>query len=160
MKKYPLIVGIIVVIVFVSLILLSLNRNNTNVSTYESDKMLNNSFNITQIAISGTKYYVYAAVSLPQQEEGYMNSSTIGNCDGKEKCIGMLFIFGNYSDECFWMENTLIPLRQTWLNNTGYPTYSYNGIPLSQKVVCANGRYVLETSPNFTVNGQVEINES
>ncbi|MCL4389388.1 DUF192 domain-containing protein [Candidatus Marsarchaeota archaeon] len=130
---------------------------NSNPVAISSTATLNARFNATAVRISNASYYVYLAVTPAQQLEGYMNSSSTGNCRNNYPCIGMLFEFQNESYLCFWMKNTIIPLRQTWLNENGYPVYSHVASPMSTTPVCNYGKYVIETPPNLSINGQLEI---
>lgn len=129
-----------------------------------SNSLLNARFKVANI----TEHYnnttfvksVYLALSVQQQAEGYMNVSTVGNCNNAGQCIGMLFVFQNQTNLCFWMENTAIPLRQTWLNQSGYPTYTYIGAPYSTQPICSYGQYVIETEPNVSIMGYITFNSS
>ncbi len=98
---------------------------------------LNTHFNTSAIEIAyranDIRGNAYLATSLQQQYQGYMNSTTIGNCSGEGNCIGMLFVFKNQSEECFWMKNTIIPLRQLWISQNGIITYAYNATPYSSR---------------------------
>lgn len=125
---------------------------------------LDSKFCVTEITMHSTyissNYFVYTAITPSQLQQGYMNVSNTGDCNNKGRCIGMLFEFPSESSECFWMENTQIPLKQTWINASGYPVYTYNGTPLSTQAVCHDGKYVLETNPNFSVYGYITLNSS
>ena len=130
-----------------------------------SNNLLNTMFQVSKITehyINNTTvtYSVYLAATQQQQQEGYMNVSTIGNCSNTGNCLGMVFVFKNYSYQCFWMKNTAISLRQTWLNRSGYPVYNYVGRPFSEQPICSYGEYVIETLPNYTVNGYMLLNSS
>ena len=116
----------------------------------QSNTPLDKTFPVGSIAIGSVKYYVYLAKTLPQQEQGYMNQTTIGDCNGNSPCLGMLFVFNNVSTECFWMKNTIMPLKQVWIAN-GTVDYVYSATPKSLATVCANGNLVLETATNFTI---------
>lgn len=128
-------------------------------------------FNIGEVSISdgnaSSVYYVYLAGNLSQWEEGYMNVSGIGDCNGHSPCLGMLFYGLNYtqysaysavSSECFWMVNTYFPLEQYWFFANGTVAQRFLGSPLSTYSKCwpsnihglPNG-IVLETSQNFTM---------
>jgi uncharacterized membrane protein (UPF0127 family) len=99
-------------------------------------------------------YSAYTATTLQQQEQGYMNQTSIGDCNGLPSCLGMLFIFKNQSEQCFWMANTQIPLEQSWISNQGIVTYVYNASPYSTKSICADGTMVLETAPGKIRTGE------
>ena len=105
--------------------------------------------NITDNGVS-TAYGAYLAANLTQQEQGYMNQTGIGDCNGIKPCIGMLFVFQNSSSQCFWMKNTEIPLKQVWINN-GAITRIYNATPYSTDVICGYGNWVLETGINQSI---------
>ena len=127
-----------------------------------SNSLLNSRFsvsNLTEHSVNGiSTYSVYIANTPSQQEEGYMNVSTTGNCDNRGTCLGMVFVFKNYTNQCFWMKNTAIALRQTWINQSGYPVYSYVGKPFSLQPICSYGKYVIETMPNASINGYITLN--
>ncbi len=112
------------------------------------DAVFNATAAVLSNASSSRTYGVYLATTLPQWEQGYMNQTSLGDCRGASPCLGMLFVFSNFSDQCFWMKNTIMPLRQAWLDPNGIVLYVYNATPQSQNVVCANGEMVLETSIN------------
>ncbi len=120
---------------------------------------LNEYFNTSAIRIvygeNTLQGNAYIAASPQQQYQGYMNSTSIGNCSGKGNCIGMLFVFQNQSEECFWMKNTIIPLRQLWIDQNGIVEYAYNASPYSTKTVCAQGEYVLETQLDIPIGAYV-----
>lgn len=108
-------------------------------------------FPIGRISIGNSSYNVYIAANAALQEQGYMNSSSIGSCGGLGNCAGMLFLFRNYSTECFWMKNTIMALKQSWIAN-GTVNYTYIGTPYSTAIICSPGNMVLETLPNFSIN--------
>ena len=108
-------------------------------------------FPIGRISIDNSSYNVYVAANQEMQQLGYMNATGIGNCDGLNSCAGMLFIFNNESRECFWMKNTLIALKQSWISYDKV-NYTYLGTPLSTGIVCSPGSMVLETLPDFPIN--------
>jgi uncharacterized membrane protein (UPF0127 family) len=104
-------------------------------------------------------FSVYLAETIPQQLQGYMNQSSIGDCGNRKDCIGMLFLFGNVSQQCFWMANTEIPLEQSWIAQNGIVTYAYEAQAYSTKNVCANGTMVLETLPGrIAIGDTVKLN--
>ncbi len=125
----------------------------------QSDALLNSGFNVTNVTISSgnsaVAYHAYLAITPQQQADGYMNVSTTGNCDGLGNCIGMVFVFPAYGSQCFWMKNTALHLKQTWLDAKGYPVSVYNATPYSQVPRCGYGQYVVETLRNFTINGNM-----
>ena len=98
-------------------------------------------------------YLVYLAETPSLQEQGYMNSTTLGNCNSSpSRCLGMVFPFNNYGQLCFWMENTRIPLKQVWFNLSDQATYIYNATPYSTQAICHDGLFVLETSTNQSIS--------
>lgn len=123
----------------------------------QSTVLLNARFGTTNATVTEGNiidhYHVYVAITPNQLSEGYMNVSSMGNCGGLGNCIGMVFIFPGYSSQCFWMKNTELKLKMTWLNSLGQPTATYNATPFSQMPVCHYAQYVLETPRNFTLNG-------
>ncbi|MFI5412555.1 MAG: DUF192 domain-containing protein [Candidatus Micrarchaeales archaeon] len=113
---------------------------------------LDQSFNVIKLNVSignsSSVYYAYIASTLQQQEQGYMNQTSIGDCGSRSPCLGMLFLFNNQSYLCFWMHNTEIPLNQLWIAANGTVTYEYVGQPYSNNTICYNAIEVLETLPN------------
>ncbi len=131
-----------------------------------SNQSLDSYYPVTKVTVqkgtSNYTYYMYLATSISQQERGYMNVTSFGDCRGNSPCLGMLFYFQNYTALCFWMENTYMPMKQIWANNTGSVTYVYNATPFSTNTICAYGRMVLETplSLNITPGDRVIANVS
>jgi hypothetical protein len=62
---------------------------------------------------------VYVAENSAEQAQGFMNATDFGSCNGfangDSKCVGMLFNFSSYEEQCFWMHDTKIPLQQDWV---------------------------------------------
>ena len=159
MQVYPMMHGKAPTIVMLILILLifsvtylyfshlgtATGRENNN-----STALLNREFSVGRLEIGNSSYNVYIANTLQLQDLGYMNASGIGNCDGLGRCAGILFVFGNDSMQCFWMKNTFIPLKQSWISD-GVVNYTYSGTPLSQNSICNIGNMVLETAPSFPI---------
>ncbi len=113
-------------------------------------------FSIGSIAIANRSWNVYIASTQAQQEEGYMHQYSIGNCNGKGNCLGMLFLMNGTQYVCMWMHDTPMPLYQYWIEN-GSIAYSYNGIPFSNRIVCHYGNAVLETQKLFQIGTSAEI---
>lgn len=115
--------------------------------------LANDSIGVISIAAPGSNsltYGVYLALTPLQQQIGLMNVSSIGNCDGLGNCIGMLFVFQNVSQQCFWMKNTEIPLKQDWITN-GTVTSQVNATAYSTVAYCHQGNMVLETATNSSI---------
>ena len=93
---------------------------------------------------------VYIANTPIEQATGLMYMNSMENCNGIGNCYGMLFVFPNSSDECFWMKNTEMPLKQFWIYNNTI-IYEIRGIPYSLKSFCHYGNYVLEASINSSL---------
>ncbi len=148
--KNTLLAAIIIIAVAVVLIYLL-----TQHSTQPAQGNLNQEFEVVKLIVESSSgastYYAYIATTIQQQELGYMNQSSIGNCGGKSPCLGMIFYFGNYSDECFWMKNTEIPLEQAWISENDTITYIYNATPYSTTPVCSDGLLVLEANPGAPI---------
>ncbi|MGC8572003.1 MAG: DUF192 domain-containing protein [Candidatus Micrarchaeia archaeon] len=106
----------------------------------------------TPTSNSINNYYVYIAATTPLQTQGYMNSSSLGNCDGKSPCLGMLFVFNKSQNICMWMKNTEIPLEQIWFNSNGEIVNETMATPYSTNLICNNGQYVLETNNALPAN--------
>ncbi len=124
---------------------------------------LDSTFNATTIFITHgnttTKYGAYLALTQSQQQQGYMNQSSLGDCKGINPCIGMLFVFNNSYNLCFWMKNTELPLTQAWVAQNGTITYVAQAQPYSTNSICAAGSMVLETSNNqaLSVGDKIKI---
>lgn len=133
----------------------------TSYATTINSENLNSEFNITRVSVSynntNTTYYAYLASTINQQLLGYMNQSSIGNCNGMSPCLGMLFLFNSSQNLCFWMKNTEIPLNQVWVAQNGSVVQEYIGTPYSTAVVCATGIAVIETSTNQSIPTSAKI---
>lgn len=92
----------------------------------------------------------YLALTPEDQELGLMYQKSMGNCEGLGNCYGMLFVFPNYSDRCFWMKNTVMPLKQFWITGNSI-TFEVNGTPYSTSVYCHYGNSVLEAYSNSSL---------
>ncbi len=106
---------------------------------------------LAEVSVGGRSYNVYLAITPEQQEKGLMNVTSIGDCDGSGNCLGMLFVNAG-NPECFWMKDTIIPLKQYWISGNEI-SHVWTGVPESTQVVCSGGNDVLETntSTNFTI---------
>lgn len=134
-----------------AVVLLSLYYFGASTWRSASNSPLDYSFNATHLVIThqgvNQTYGVYLAASAAQQQQGYMNQTTLGDCRGISPCIGMIFLFNRQQQLCFWMQNTRIPLLQAWINN-GTVVYIYQAQPYSRQAICYNATSVLETSPS------------
>ncbi len=122
--------------------------------------MLNKTLGRENITITSAnlsyRITVYIANTTTQQARGYMFADTLGeNCtiaaSSFKGCVpkGMLFVFKNQSNECFWMDNTRIPLEQIWIDANGSVAEVYNATPFSKANICYSGMYVLETNATY-----------
>ena len=102
---------------------------------------------IAEISADGATYNVYIAATPEQRAQGLMNVSEVGTCSGYGNCLGMLFVFGSDSNQCFWMKDTRIPLNQYWIEN-GTIISEAQGTPYSLTQMCHYGNWVLETPAN------------
>ena len=104
-------------------------------------------FNQSQVCTgcTGTSEDVWVASTLKQQNTGMMNRYSF------EGEYGMLFVYQSQQQLCFWMENTPIPMRQVWINQSGYVTAVYNATPYNTTPVCSYGTYVLEMPENENI---------
>jgi uncharacterized membrane protein (UPF0127 family) len=93
---------------------------------------------------------VYLALTPEEQDLGLMYQRSMGNCNGDGNCYGMLFVFPNYSDQCFWMKNTVMPLKQIWITGNSI-TSEVNASPYSTAAYCHYGNSVLEAYPNSSL---------
>jgi uncharacterized membrane protein (UPF0127 family) len=103
---------------------------------------------------------VYIASTDSQQAQGFMNETSFGTCNGLaegsngtgngsgSQCIGMIFVFSEQQDLCFWMHDTPLPLQQDWVGANGTVVYVYQAQPEDDSSVCHDAEFVLETSPS------------
>ena len=98
---------------------------------------------------------IYVANSEAQQEQGFMNVTGFGSCNGlavgDADCVGMLFNFSSPQNLCFWMHDTEIPLQQDWISANGTVVYEYQAKPETDLTICYFGMQVLETFPSATI---------
>jgi uncharacterized membrane protein (UPF0127 family) len=110
--------------------------------------------------------FVYVASSQEQLEQGFMNVTTFGNCNGfaneSSPCVGMIFAFSSTQQECFWMHDTILPLLQSWIATNGTVTAIYSASPETDATVCHPGQYVLESNASalISVDDRVQFNET
>ncbi len=158
-SKVPLIaIPIITLLVFlITYLYFSQPVRTAGMEKNNSTAFLNREFGVGTLNIGNFSYHVYIANTLRLQQLGYMNASGLGNCDGLGRCAGMLFVFSNESAQCFWMKNTFIPLKQSWISDSRV-NYTYSGTPLSQNSICNIGNMVLETAPAFPIEYGESVN--
>ncbi len=143
----------------------TLSTSTTTISAHTSflgANQLNSIFPVAPIKIwngtANTPAYVYLAENISLQSEGYMNATTIGNCDGWKPCIGMLFFpFNETPPVCFWMHDTIMPLKQVWFNLNGTISAMANATPETDTPICHNGVAVLETSINQSITSSYRL---
>ena len=63
-----------------------------------------NAINIEYSNGTSTRENVYIADTPIEQATGLMYMNSMGSCNGIGNCYGMLFVFPNSSEECFWMK--------------------------------------------------------
>ncbi|MGC9099521.1 MAG: DUF192 domain-containing protein [Candidatus Micrarchaeia archaeon] len=114
-------------------------------------------FPVGTVTIGNKSWNAYIALTPLQQGQGYMYQHSIGNCNGRGNCIGMLFPMNSTQNICMWMHNTPIPLHQYWIENNRI-VYAYNGLPFSNAVICHLGNAVLETNESIPLNSSVYFN--
>lgn len=123
---------------------------------------LDGNFPVAPISITHGNYsvngFVYLALNNTQQVRGYMNQTGLGDCDSQGPCIGMDFLFNNYSIRCFWMKDTSIPLKMTWINANGIADAEFNATPESTSIVCQYGESVLESAQNMSIPFGSKVN--
>lgn len=148
--KSSLLLQILVVLIVVALVALYLVYSSAPHYTLNNFKKTTISILSGNSTLNGS---VYLALNQSQLMQGYQYQNNLGNCSiGASKCIGILFVFPSEQNLCFWMINTEMPLQQVWIGSNFTVTYIYNGTPYSKNTVCFNGTYVLEISPNLTIN--------
>lgn len=82
---------------------------------------------LAEVSVGGRSYNVYLAITPEQQEKGLMNVTSIGDCNGSGNCLGMLFVNAG-NPECFWMKDTIIPLKQYWISGNEI-SHVWTGVP-------------------------------
>lgn len=141
-----LIVTLAVVLAIVALSLYLYNANALPLGAYYQKGTITIS-NGTQ-SVNQT---VWIAQTSTQLATGMMWRQNFGGA------YGMLFVFNSEQPLCFWMENTVIPLEQAWINGSGYVTTVYEAQPLNTTSVCAPGEYVLEVPANTPIEAGYRI---
>ncbi len=106
------------------------------------------------LSINNSSYVVFLAANKTAWTNGLMYVSL--NELRVSGSIGMLFVFPNDTQQCFWMANTEIPLQQLWINN-GTVNYAYNATPYSTLSICYTGKEVLEIATQLPNPPQVGI---
>lgn len=109
------------------------------------------SFNVESIRIGNISGNVYVASSTSEQTQGFQNVTSFGDCNGRENCIGMIFVWTSSQNLCFWMHDTKIPLEQTWIASNGTVIAVYEAQPLNDNSICHFASYVLETNPSVQI---------
>lgn len=105
-------------------------------------------FGYGKVNISNQTYRVLLATNQTQQLDGLMYA-TEADLQGLN-VSGMMFVFQRSADECFWMSNTQIPLRQAWIESNVI-VYVYSATPYSTASKCYNGDEVLEVPAGSNV---------
>ncbi len=99
--------------------------------------------------------WVYVATGQAELEQGFQNVTGFGDCNGfavqANSCYGMIFVFPTTQDLCFWMHNTIMPLRQSWISENGTVTAIYTASPETDTTVCHSAKYVLESAPSSPI---------
>lgn len=91
------------------------------------------------IEVNGKEYKVQIADTEETREQGLQNVSNLPEDEG------MLFVFDEPCEACFWMKDTLIPLDIIYIDEYGEVQKVFHGEPESEKMFEAqNIKYVLE----------------
>jgi uncharacterized membrane protein (UPF0127 family) len=166
-----IIVIVVILLASISIVYFISNSQNTELSGCTPNSILSSvnsstnllaGFSVTCLSIknsiNGSTILdgdVYVANTEAQQQQGFMNVTSFGNCNGAAvngvSCIGMLFNFSSSQELCFWMRDTEIPLEQDWITTNGTITTVYQAQAENNTSVCYYGNYVLETSPQEPV---------
>ena len=74
---------------------------------------------------------------------------------------GMLFVFERLSRPCFWMRNTLIPLKLAYLSAEGEILQTLSLIPHDEALRCAArpSRYGLELNPGWLEKSGAKVGD-
>lgn len=105
------------------------------------------------VSLGGRSYSVLLATNSAEWERGLMNYGF--SCVTPDDCInGMLFVFPDNGNWCFWMKDTPQPLYQIWIRN-GSITNVYKGRPENTTTICAYGNEVLELYSRLPVNASL-----
>ncbi len=151
MHAKPVLVIVALLVLFSIIVIYWLAILGPSAALNNGPSLLNSKFHVGEIMVGNSTYYAYIADTTSLQQEGYMNETGIGDCGQTgRQCLGMLFVFGNDSAQCFWMKNTYFALKQSWISN-GKVSYVYDAVPLSTNVICSNGSMVLETNASFDI---------
>lgn len=124
--------------IFVIILILSLNINN-----YERE-------DTQQVCLRNNCFQVEIADNSIERQQGLMFREQL------DKDKGMLFIFDEEGIYPFWMKNTLIPLDMIWINEDKEIVYIENNAQPCKEEVCtsynpnANARYVFEINSGLT----------
>jgi uncharacterized membrane protein (UPF0127 family) len=132
----------------------------TQTSTETTNQLSGFSVSCIRIVDSAGKIvfdgFVYVATSQFQLEQGFQNATSFGDCNGfatrANGCDGMIFVFPTTQELCFWMHNTIIPLRQVWISENGTVSVVYSANSETDATVCHPGKYVLEASSSAQIS--------
>lgn len=94
-------------------------------------------FSLAIIGLDGRDLLVAVADEFRLRSRGLMHVEDLGPLDG------MIFLWGDDTDETFWMRDTLIPLDIAWFRADGSFVSQLIMVP------CPNG----ETCPNYAATG-------
>ncbi len=167
-RVYVTVIGAVIIMVVISLALY-LSQSQKQSSSNSTSSL--SGFNVEKIQIDNAKNssklltgYVYVATTPSEQAWGFQFATSFGNCNGfattTNACIGMIFVFQGYTDQCFWMLNTILPLQQVWISANGTVTSIYQAHPENTNSVCQMGQYVLETNPSAPISVGDSVHQS
>ena len=102
---------------------------------------------LSSIRLNAGMHNIQAEVAMTPDQRGIglMNRPTMGANDG------MLFVFEQPAEQCFWMKNTLLPLSIAFLGDDGTVVNIDDMKPLTLDGHCSKKavRYVLEMNQGW-----------
>jgi uncharacterized membrane protein (UPF0127 family) len=156
-----LIVSIVSIVIIAIIAVISTTRlaNSHNANYYSQLNQLSSlNASIVYNSISYNTTF-YAAETVQQQEQGYMNVSQPSSTCFKD--CGMVFTFSGYMQTCFWMKNTEFPIKQLWLREISPGIYNItaivNATPYNTTPICNTGNDVLELPSNEIIDGLLNV---
>jgi len=100
-------------------------------------------------------YHLETATTAAEQEKG------LGGRAGMPASQGMLFIFANQADQCFWMKDMHFPLDIIWTDSAKRVTHIEHGLSPATypQQYCAAGQYVIELNAGTVAKNGVRTGQ-
>lgn len=105
------------------------------------------------LRLGGKTYTLEVARSEAAREKG------LGSRLVMDKDAGMLFLYQNEAQRCFWMKDMRFPLDIIWVAASKKVTHIEAGVsPLTYpKTYCYSGQYVIELNAGQTVEDHLAV---